>query len=259
MFQRAAQVGHGQALVHRQALELVEHRRVGGVQLIRAEGPARAEHVHGQVPFQHGTDLHRRGVGAQHQVCFRRLHKERVLHLARRVVRLEVQGVEVEPLGFNFRAFGDLPAHAHEDVADPLLQRGKRMPGTGTTAARSRGDIHGFLDQDLRFPLGLQLRGAGSQRLVDASAGRANDLAGGGFVFFGQLADFSVGQAQRGLLADMGETGRLEFVQVGGGLESHHRLLDGGGDRRFIERLGTSCSWAGGVTSDMCCWDLGIG
>ena len=61
-------------------------------------------------------------------------------------------------------------------------------------------------------------------------------LAGGGLLLLGQLADLSVGQAQRGLLAGVRQAHGLEFIEVGGGLESHHRLLDGGGDRRFIER-----------------------
>src|SRR5580692_9821590 len=42
---RAAQVGHGQALVDREPLDLVEHRAVGGVQRIVPVAAARADHV----------------------------------------------------------------------------------------------------------------------------------------------------------------------------------------------------------------------
>ena len=193
------------------------------------------------------------------QVGLRRLHEEGVLHFAGRVVRLEVQGVEVEPLGFDLRAFGDFPAHAHEDVADAVLQRGERVAGTGTAAARRRGDIHGFLDQDPRVVLGFELGGAGRERLVDASAGGAHELAGGGLLVLGQPADLSVGQAQRRLLAGVGQTGRLEFVQVEAALKAIIACSTAAATAASSSGLGTSCSWAGGVTSDMCCWDLGRG
>ncbi len=65
--QRAAQVRHGDALVHHQALDLVEDRGVGGVQLVGAVGAPGHDHVDRRLPGQHGAGLHRRGVGPQHQ------------------------------------------------------------------------------------------------------------------------------------------------------------------------------------------------
>lgn len=58
------------------------------------------------------------------KVGFRGLHEEGVLHFAGRVVRFEVQCVEVEPLGFHLGAFGNFPAHSDEDVRHPVLQGG---------------------------------------------------------------------------------------------------------------------------------------
>ncbi len=104
--------------------------------------------------FEHGTHLHRGGVGAQQQVGLGRVHEEGVLHFAGRVVRLEVQGVEVEPLGLDLGALGDLPAHADEDVPDAVLQQGQRMPGTGVSATAAR-DVHRLRDE-LRGRLGLE-------------------------------------------------------------------------------------------------------
>ena len=45
---RAAQVGHGQPLVHREPLDLVEHRAVRGVERVVPVAPARADHVQRQ-------------------------------------------------------------------------------------------------------------------------------------------------------------------------------------------------------------------
>ena len=57
-----------------------------------------------------------------------RVDEERVLHLTRRVVGVEVEGVEVVPLVLELGTFGDLPPHADEDVGDLLLQERDRMP-----------------------------------------------------------------------------------------------------------------------------------
>lgn len=117
-------------------------------------------------------------MGAHQQVGFGGFHEEGVLHFARRVVRLEVQGVEVEPLGFDFGAFGDFPAHAHEDVCHAVLQRGKRVAGAGAAAAWGCGDVNGFLHQDPGVVLGFEHRGALGERLVDPAAGGTHQLSG---------------------------------------------------------------------------------
>ena len=62
-------------------------------------------------------------MSAENQVALDRLNEEGVLHRTRRVILVEVEGVEVEPLVFDLWAFGNLPAHANEDVSDLLLQQ----------------------------------------------------------------------------------------------------------------------------------------
>ncbi|CNJ31659.1 Uncharacterised protein [Mycobacterium tuberculosis] len=57
--QRSAQVRHGQAAIHRQALDLMEDRRVGGVELVGAEGAADRDDVDRQLAFEQGPHLHR--------------------------------------------------------------------------------------------------------------------------------------------------------------------------------------------------------
>ncbi|MDQ0732652.1 hypothetical protein QFZ57_003446 [Arthrobacter sp. B1I2] len=154
-------------------------------------------------------------MGAHQQVGFGGFHEEGVLHFAGGVVRLEVQGVEVEPLGFHLGAFGDFPAHAHEDVGHAVLQRGERMAGTGAATARGGGDVNGFLDQDPGVVLGFQHRGPVGERLVDPAAGGAHQLSGERFLVLGQPANFTVGKAQRRLLTAVGKPHRLQLVQGG--------------------------------------------
>src|SRR5215471_17500305 len=70
---RTAQVGHGQALVDREPLDLVEYRAVRGVELVVPVGAAGADHVERQRAGEHGPDLHRRGLRPQHHARLARL------------------------------------------------------------------------------------------------------------------------------------------------------------------------------------------
>ena len=79
--------------------------------------------------------------------------------------------------------------------------------------------------------------GADREGLVHASAGGAHELAGGGLLVLGEVPDPGVGQAQRGLLAGVGQAGGLELVQRGGGLDGGERGVDGGVDGRLVERV----------------------
>ena len=67
-----------------------------------------------------------------------------VIDPAGRVVGTEVERVEVEPLGLHHGPLGNLPAHRHEHVGDPLRQHGERVPGTARAAAhRAHRTTHG--------------------------------------------------------------------------------------------------------------------
>ncbi len=150
------------------------------------------------------------------------------------MVRLEVQRVEVEPLGFHLGAFGDLPAHAHEDVRDAVLQDRQRVAGSGAAAARGGGDVDGFLDEDACGFGFFQHHGAGGQGLVDPSAGAAHELAGDGLFRLVQLADLAVGQRQRRLLAGVRQTRFLQLGQVPGGFDGRQGGFYCLGNRGFI-------------------------
>ena len=62
----ALEMAHMRRAVDHQPLDLVEHRRVGRV-VVAAEGAARHDDADRRLLRQHRADLHRRGVGAQHQ------------------------------------------------------------------------------------------------------------------------------------------------------------------------------------------------
>ena len=145
-------MGHGQALVDRQALHLVEDRGVGLVELVGPEDLAGAGDVERRLGGEHGAGLHRGGVGAQHEVGRRaRLTAHRgaidiegVLHLPRRMIGVEVEGVEVEPLVLELGALGDGPAHGDEKIGDLIDQDVERMPRAGGQTRRGDGDIDGL-------------------------------------------------------------------------------------------------------------------
>ena len=64
--QRALQVPQRQIAVEDQSLALVEHRRVRGV-VVGAVGAADDNDADRRLAGQHGADLHRRGLRAQHR------------------------------------------------------------------------------------------------------------------------------------------------------------------------------------------------
>ncbi len=236
MVQGALEVGHRQALVDRQALDLVEDGGVRGVQLVGAERLAGHHDVHRQVALQQGARLHRRGVGAQHQARPGRVDEEGVLHLPRRVVGQEVQGVEVEPLGLDLGTVGDLPAHPDEDVADPLDQRGERVPRPGRVPVDRQRDVDRLLDEHPGVALGLQHLVPGRERLPHRAPGLPHARAGLGPRRRRQRADLAVGQGQGAAVAVVRQPRGLELLERRRRGERRERLGDGGLDRLRGER-----------------------
>ena len=185
---------------------------------------------------EHRARLHRRGVRAQHQVVVGRLGPEGVLHGARRVVGAEVEGVEVQPLGLDDRALGDLPAHRDEDVVDQLGTGGQRVAGPAGRAVDGQRDVDGLLDQHPLLVLGLEHLGAGGQGLGDRPAGLADALAGLLACLRRQRADLAVGQGQRRAVACVVEPDLLERGQVGRGPDRGERLVAGAATCSSVER-----------------------
>ena len=103
MIEDALEVSHRQPLVDGEALHLVEHRRVGRVERVGAEDLAGTGHIERDTAGEHRVRLNRGGVRAHHEVSAvlglgtdaAAVDVKRVLHLARGVIDIEIQRVEV--------------------------------------------------------------------------------------------------------------------------------------------------------------------
>jgi hypothetical protein len=158
------------------------------------------------------------------------------------VVRAQVEGVEVEPLGLEDGALGDLPAHRDEHVRDQLGAGGDRVPGASGAAVGGQCDVDGLLDQHPLLVLGLEDDRARGERLVDGAPGLSDALAGLLARLRRQGADLSVGQGERRAVAGVLEANLLELVEVGGRPDRRdggvaHRLDLGGAQRRDLDRV----------------------
>ena len=119
-------------LVDDEALDLVEHRRVGLVR-VHAVGAAGDDDADRRLVGLHRPDLHRRGVGAEkHPLAIGpRVEEERVVHLPRRVADGEIEGGEIVVVGLDVRPLGDLEAHVGEDRGDLVDHLGDRVDAAG--------------------------------------------------------------------------------------------------------------------------------
>ena len=113
--QRALQVGERDPVVDREALDLVEGRRVRRVDRVAPVDATRRDHVDGRVALLHRADLRRRRLGPEDDVV---VEEERRARRARRVPRREVQALEVVVRRLDLAPVDDLVAEAEEDVLD---------------------------------------------------------------------------------------------------------------------------------------------
>ena len=146
LLEHPLQVRHRDVAVDREALDLVEHRRVGLV-VVGAVDPARRDHPAGHAVRLHVADLHRARCGCAARAaggCRRRSlrHVERVVLLPRRVLGRDVQGVEVVPVALDLRPLGDGEAEVGEDRDDLVhhladrVDRALRAPGAAAASRR---------------------------------------------------------------------------------------------------------------------------
>ncbi len=130
--ERPLEIGHRDAAVDREPLDLVEDRYVGRVGCLATVDAPERDDVDGRLLLLHDVDLRGRGLGAQQHVAVQEDGLER---RARRVVGREVEGVEVVARRLDLATVHDLVAEAEEDVLD--LAPDLRDEVVGAHAARS--------------------------------------------------------------------------------------------------------------------------
>ena len=215
-----------------------------GIEFIRAEHSSRACDVQRHAMGDQPAHLIRRRLRAQHHVGADKtggilglvaLHIEGVLHLARRMVRTEVQRIEVEPFGLHLRAVRNLPSHAHEEVLDVLHELGQRMAGTKRLAANRQRHVDGFSGQlgSLlgRLHAGL-LRAIGT---AEIGTQLAHDLAGFLLLVLRQRADRLAGPRHRGICTRVLRFDGFQFLHRGGLLYRGDAFGDVFGHRIGVE------------------------
>ena len=105
---------------------------------------ARRDHAQRRPEFPHAAHLHRRSVGAQQQAV---REPERVLHVARRMLRRNIQRVEVVIFGFDFRSVEHGEAERGEKVFDFLLELRDGMQTAGPDPRRRQRHVYPFTRQ----------------------------------------------------------------------------------------------------------------
>ena len=137
--EHALQVGEGDVAVHQEPLHLVKHGGVGHVR-VPAVDLARGDDAHRGPAFLHDPDLHGGGVGAQQHLV---VEIKGVLHVPGRVVRREIQGLEIVPVQLDLGAGDGLETQVQEDVADLLHGAGEGMEAAQGTPPAWQGNVDG--------------------------------------------------------------------------------------------------------------------
>ena len=232
LLQRPFQMRHADVAVDGHALDLVEHRRVRLIH-VHAIDAARRDHADRGAVILHGADLHRRRVGAQHVrrtvVARRAVHEEGVVLLPCGMFGGDVQGVEIVPVAFDLRPFGDGKAHVGKDRGDLVGDLADRVDRPLTARAARKGHVQPFVAQTRVQRRILKRQLARAQGGVDLVADLVQRLAGGLALLRGHAAQLAHHQAQLAFLAKRGQAHVLNGLRVGGGRNAVQPLLAQGG------------------------------
>ena len=163
------QIAHGDVLADDEPLDLLEHRRVRQVQVVAPVHAARRDHAHRRPVRLHVADLHRRGVRPQQRGGPRPLaphpprsvrgvrsaptgrtaarerlaQVQRVLHVARGVIRRHVERFEVVVVVLGLGAVEDLVPLSREDRLEALTQHRERVTMADDAGAAGKRHVDG--------------------------------------------------------------------------------------------------------------------
>src|SRR5687768_8210398 len=110
-------MGHRDALIDAETLELMEHRCMGHIGRVAAEYLAGCKYADRNASPLHRTDLNGGGLRPERESVGR---IERVLRFSGRVTLWNIQGVEIVMIGFDLAIVLDGIAHRDKYVLDLL-------------------------------------------------------------------------------------------------------------------------------------------
>ena len=87
----------------------------------------------------HVADLHRRGMRAQEPV---RVEIESIVHRPRRVIRGDIERLEIVIIVLDFGTVGDSEAHAREQCLEAFQRAHDRVRTTLPHTAPGQGHVH---------------------------------------------------------------------------------------------------------------------
>ena len=111
--------------VNDQPLYLMETGRMGGIHFIRAEYSSGSYHSDRQPALLHLMHLYARGLRTQQNIS---RYIERILFILGRMIRRNIQGLEIIIISLHLRTFHYLIPHAYKDTLHLFQHNGIRMP-----------------------------------------------------------------------------------------------------------------------------------
>ena len=226
LVERALEVRHRNALVDGHALDLVEHGRVRGVDLVLAVHAAGSENADGQLARLHRVDLHGRGLRAQKDRAVLG-EIERVAPLAGGMALLDVELREVVLGKFDLAVFENFKAHADEDVLDLVEHLIHRVLHADLFLLAGDGHVHGLgLELELHGLVGELFRLFLDVRF-ELGAHVVGELPDHGALFGAELAHLLQNGGQLPLFAKVADAQCFEVLRLAGvGDRIERRLAD---------------------------------
>jgi len=213
--ERALEIAHRDALVDDKALDLVEHRGMGRVDLVLAVHAARGQNADRRAGALHHAHLHRGGLAAEMDLLVLG-DIERVRPLADGVVLRDVQTVKVVVGKLDLRAVHDGKAHADEYIND-FVEHGVHNV---LLAERDLLAGHRHVERFGAELCLLQTRGkralAAFDLVFQLAADLVRKLADHGTLLGGELAHLFQNGGQLTLFAEIPDAQRFERVHVHG-------------------------------------------